>query len=211
MDSKAQGAMEYLMTYGWAILIVMVVGIAMWQLGMFNMQPASITSSGFDVLRPILATCQFRPDAYLPGGRYRGFTCQFVNVGKAQAQINHLFVLVDDQTCDWGIIMQDPVYIWPWGSRRMRVPATGTTTYTNTPSYYPITLSNYVVEPDEQFSVFALGDTNFDSSPGDHCLEPEAGRGYKVYVDMTYDVNIGGVASTKHSIGTIHVIGSETT
>ena len=28
--------MEYLMTYGWAILVVMVVGVALWQMGIFN-------------------------------------------------------------------------------------------------------------------------------------------------------------------------------
>ncbi|MGC8710478.1 MAG: hypothetical protein ACP5RF_02620, partial [Candidatus Micrarchaeia archaeon] len=34
--SKAQTAMEYLMTYGWAILIIAVVLGALFQLGIFN-------------------------------------------------------------------------------------------------------------------------------------------------------------------------------
>jgi hypothetical protein len=34
--SKGQGAMEYLMTYGWAILVVMIVGVVLWQLGVFG-------------------------------------------------------------------------------------------------------------------------------------------------------------------------------
>ncbi len=34
--SKSQSAMEYLMTYGWAILIIAVVLIALFQLGVFN-------------------------------------------------------------------------------------------------------------------------------------------------------------------------------
>src|SRR5690348_13976655 len=34
--SKAQSAMEYLMTYGWAILIIAVVLGALYQLGVFN-------------------------------------------------------------------------------------------------------------------------------------------------------------------------------
>ncbi|MGC8478929.1 MAG: hypothetical protein ACP5NE_03320, partial [Candidatus Micrarchaeia archaeon] len=33
---KAQSAMEYLMTYGWAILIIAVVLGALFQLGVFN-------------------------------------------------------------------------------------------------------------------------------------------------------------------------------
>jgi hypothetical protein len=52
---KGQGAMEYLMTYGWAILVVMVVGIVMWQLGIFNMGSATLTSTGFAKIKPQLA------------------------------------------------------------------------------------------------------------------------------------------------------------
>jgi hypothetical protein len=48
--------MEYLMTYGWAILVVMVVGIVMWQLGIFNLGGiTSTTSTGFPRIKPQLA------------------------------------------------------------------------------------------------------------------------------------------------------------
>ena len=40
---KAQTAMEYLMTYGWAILIVIIVGAALYALGIFN--PSTYTTS----------------------------------------------------------------------------------------------------------------------------------------------------------------------
>jgi hypothetical protein len=52
---RGQGAMEYLMTYGWAILVVMIVGIVMWQLGIFNMGSTALTSSGFSKIKPQLA------------------------------------------------------------------------------------------------------------------------------------------------------------
>ncbi len=52
---KGQGAMEYLMTYGWAILVVMIVGIVMWQLGIFNMGGTTVTSTGFAKIKPQLA------------------------------------------------------------------------------------------------------------------------------------------------------------
>jgi hypothetical protein len=52
---KAQGAMEYLMTYGWAILVVMIVGIALWQLGIFNFGGTTTSYSGFSKLKPLLA------------------------------------------------------------------------------------------------------------------------------------------------------------
>ncbi len=43
MKMKAQSAMEYLMTYGWAILIVIIVAAALYALGVFN--PATYTGS----------------------------------------------------------------------------------------------------------------------------------------------------------------------
>jgi hypothetical protein len=52
MDTmKAQSAMEYLMTYGWAILIVIIVAAALYALGIFN--PATYTGripTGFTTL-----------------------------------------------------------------------------------------------------------------------------------------------------------------
>ena len=43
MKMKAQTAVEYLMTYGWAIRIVIIVGAALYALGIFN--PATYTQS----------------------------------------------------------------------------------------------------------------------------------------------------------------------
>jgi hypothetical protein len=50
-NKKAQSAMEYLMTYGWAILIVIIVAAALYALGVFN--PATFTgttATGFTTL-----------------------------------------------------------------------------------------------------------------------------------------------------------------
>jgi hypothetical protein len=43
MKKKGQGALEYLMTYGWALLIIVVVGAALYALGVLN--PATYTQS----------------------------------------------------------------------------------------------------------------------------------------------------------------------
>ena len=51
-NQKAQGAMEYLMTYGWAILIVVVVGVALAALGVFNPTPPAGCSSSLNQLAP---------------------------------------------------------------------------------------------------------------------------------------------------------------
>jgi uncharacterized protein (UPF0333 family) len=49
INSKGQGAMEYLMTYGWAILVVIIVGIVLWQSGVFGTGGGG--TSGFDKIR----------------------------------------------------------------------------------------------------------------------------------------------------------------
>jgi len=59
-SSKAQSAMEYLMTYGWAILIVAVVLGALYSLGVFNgaafLGTSCISASGFYCTNPTLST-----------------------------------------------------------------------------------------------------------------------------------------------------------
>jgi len=58
--SKAQSAMEYLMTYGWAILIIAVVLGALFSLGVFNSSSLIGTScvalSGYYCANPVLST-----------------------------------------------------------------------------------------------------------------------------------------------------------
>ncbi len=65
--SRGQAAMEYLMTYGWAILVVMVVGIAMWQLGIFSMGSSSVSSTGWAKIKPQLAACGLGRDGEFKG------------------------------------------------------------------------------------------------------------------------------------------------
>lgn len=48
---RGQGAFEYLMSYGWAVLVVIVLGIVLFNLGVFNPNQAQ-SFSGFSVLRP---------------------------------------------------------------------------------------------------------------------------------------------------------------
>ncbi len=43
------------MTYGWALMVVMVVGLAMWQLGIFNMGSNAVTTQGFAKIAPQIA------------------------------------------------------------------------------------------------------------------------------------------------------------
>jgi len=45
MKKKAQTSLEFLMTYGWAILIILVIVVVAWQWGFFN--PAGVVRNGF--------------------------------------------------------------------------------------------------------------------------------------------------------------------
>lgn len=47
LGRRGQGAMEYLMTYGWVILVVLVIGVAMWRLGIFSFGGETMTFTGF--------------------------------------------------------------------------------------------------------------------------------------------------------------------
>jgi hypothetical protein len=51
-STKGQGAMEYLTTYGWAILVVVIVGLVLYQAGVFNTQ-TSTTFSDWRQLQPL--------------------------------------------------------------------------------------------------------------------------------------------------------------
>ena len=46
---KSQSAMEYLMTYGWAILIIAIVMVAMFQLGIFNPSEPRVSAGACEV------------------------------------------------------------------------------------------------------------------------------------------------------------------
>jgi hypothetical protein len=54
MRWKGQTAVEYLMTYGWAILVVLVVGVVMWQMGFLEMsRGATPDKRGFSQVTPL--------------------------------------------------------------------------------------------------------------------------------------------------------------
>lgn len=52
MHFKAQGAFEYMLSYGWAILIVVVLGILLFSLGVLN-PTQTPAATGFTTLKPV--------------------------------------------------------------------------------------------------------------------------------------------------------------
>jgi hypothetical protein len=82
---KGQGAMEYLMTYGWAILVVMIVGVVLWQLGIFGGGPgAANTARGFGRIKVME-----------PSIKYTGSTLEFTIMNGAGQTITDLNMWVN--------------------------------------------------------------------------------------------------------------------
>lgn len=52
-NRKGQAAVEYLTTYGWAILVTLVVGVALWQMGAFKPPSTPPGCTGFSQVTPI--------------------------------------------------------------------------------------------------------------------------------------------------------------
>jgi hypothetical protein len=207
MRLRAQGAMEYLMTYGWAILIVMVVGVAMYTLGMFNMSGSvPPTATGFGPLKPLLATCEVKEKTWWP--IYDGFSCQFANSVGTSIKVKDINVTANNILGSNPQVELNPTFT---ASTSIRVYRTN-----NMNCYVDLSCYNYNlgkwcdsrpggtnawldIPQDSQFSVALL------SIKGDHtAFDPiQDGMKYDVYIDITYDVTIGGVTSTKHSTGHI--------
>jgi hypothetical protein len=52
-DSKGQTALEYLMTYGWMLLIIGIVGVVLYQYGVFTPPSTPPGCTGFSQAKPI--------------------------------------------------------------------------------------------------------------------------------------------------------------
>lgn len=51
IKKKAQAAVEYLQNYGFAILIVVFLGVALWQMGIFSIAPKVNVAKGFTTIK----------------------------------------------------------------------------------------------------------------------------------------------------------------
>jgi hypothetical protein len=54
IQARGQAAIEYLMTYGWAILVVLVVGVVIWQMGLMEIgKQYTPGKRGFSQIKPL--------------------------------------------------------------------------------------------------------------------------------------------------------------
>jgi hypothetical protein len=88
---KGQGAMEYLMTYSWAILVVAIVGMVLWQIGVFDTHEAAIPTE-WSTLKPMPPTI-----AYSAAGN--SFEAGFINVAGSPIRITYAGI---DETISGG-------------------------------------------------------------------------------------------------------------
>ena len=59
LNNKAQAALEYLNTYGWAILVVLVVGVVLWQIGIFGSHADVNRAVGFGKITVLEPTIKY--------------------------------------------------------------------------------------------------------------------------------------------------------
>jgi hypothetical protein len=52
-SKKGQTALEYMMTYGWMLVIIGVVGVALWQMGFLDQRTIVSGSTGFSQAKPL--------------------------------------------------------------------------------------------------------------------------------------------------------------
>jgi hypothetical protein len=212
--------MEYMMTYGWAILAVMVVGVAMWHLGVLDMAGSTpATSSGFDALKPLLATCKIssrNPVMDFGGGNaYYGFGCEFVNGAGSMVNLIDANLSINGQMCDYMDVQISEAAPQRYYMNKMcwNTPAPHCSfppgVWDSRPGGVSCTVDGtmrcaYRIPSDGVFLV------SFDSrlTGGGPCPNIVVGEKYEIQVVLTYLADVGGVVATKMSSGTVHVVGT---
>jgi hypothetical protein len=219
--TKAQGAMEYLMSYGWSIVVVLIVGVAVWHLGILEINTSSPpTSSGFGALKPLLASC-YLGDSISYHTIYDGLQCQFLNTAGVEVNISDISITVDNQqdTCQFIYVDTHPVYnTAPRGSKFFRRYCITDEIDSCLREYVernafpnsPRTCDPATGGPDDECFLFMDKETVFtvvisDYDGSNQCAKMESGGRYTFFIDITYYITIGEIMSEKHSTGTVQV------
>jgi hypothetical protein len=210
--------MEYLMTYGWAILVVLVVGAGMWRMGVFSLGGSvAPTSSGFELLKPLLPTCQMGHRIWLcpmtgPWDCWNGFTCEFANVAGSGIKLKNVDVRVNEKYCEATIIDILPRHIDLQSAYVYRMAFSDSLLDPVAYCYderisYDCTGVGLDVPRDTLLNVVAMSVVPPFGSIGP-CVDPKPGEPYDVSIDITYELSAAGSAQTRHSTGKVRVPGS---
>ncbi len=83
---KSQSALEYMMTYGWAILIIVIVAVILYSMGIFNPSSSiSATVTGFSGLGSVQAICTTTGVLVLSVGNSLG---NVINITSVNSSLN---------------------------------------------------------------------------------------------------------------------------
>jgi hypothetical protein len=85
---KGQTSMEYLMTYGWAILILIVVVMALYSMGIFTTNPKGVQEN-------IETYCLLNHKEF-NGWTHNGFCCLDYDLNCTESIINNKSYVIDD-------------------------------------------------------------------------------------------------------------------
>ena len=81
LPQRSQSALEYMMTYGWAILVIVIVAGVLYSLGIFSPSSAiSSTVTGFSNLGSVTAQCIGNQGLTIQLGDSVGYTIQITNI-----------------------------------------------------------------------------------------------------------------------------------
>ncbi len=81
LPRRSQSALEYMMTYGWAILVIVIVAAVLYSLGIFSPSSAiSSTVTGFSNLGSVTAQCIGNQGLTIQLGNSVGYTIQITNI-----------------------------------------------------------------------------------------------------------------------------------
>jgi hypothetical protein len=167
--------MEYLMTYGWAILVVMIVGVVLWQLNIFGGN-SSANAVGFKLLKPL-------NPGQLEMSEADGFSGVFMNGAGGTVTLTDVVT----------------VFTAPSG-----VDCTGADPLTEVElpgSAAPIVLGGGGCAAGECRAV-GQGDTFSLSVPACTGQPTEGGR-YSATMTISYTIDVGGFEETRTEVGTV--------
>ncbi len=62
METKGQAAMEQMAVYGWSLVVILIAGMVLWQMGVFSGGSTSANFTGFGPLKPVEWSCSASGD-----------------------------------------------------------------------------------------------------------------------------------------------------
>jgi hypothetical protein len=212
MNRRAQAATQYILTYGFGIVVVLAMAYGIWHLGVLQPRVGySFTSTDFQGVKPLIATCTGGSNNWNTAADVRGLTCTFVNGVGTDIYIMdaHITVTKPSQA-------SEPCYINVAASGNG---PTGAATLNNnwivsniggvlacyqvgtaTPCQVVPGGFGWRLEPKREFVVMGLGQ-NAAGNRNCYYLLPD--DRFQASIDILYTTDVGKILSVGHAFGII--------